>query len=386
MSQSLSILRYGMILLPAIAAIYLNPLEHYGEYMVYVLLFLAIAVLSRYLPGEASLKAALLLEIALSWWLCRNYGIMMAFLSVSSLCAYLPLFTRTYGWSLAALHLVLINHALMDSEPLIRTSANFLFVLVLVSVSLILEGMRKQEHTLRLYDELKQDHYRQDEAGKRLLHFAHQVESAAQTAERTRISRQLHDDIGHRLIRVKMMTEAAIQVTPGDPAKGMEMLHQIRDQLSQSMEEMRAAVKRVNPRRSLSDDYALDRLLEETEKETGIDTNLRLQGLPYPLYPSQHVVLYRNAKEAITNAIRHGGASQVNIVIHYGEEHVRMEVSNNGETGDHAASSSSPMEQGMGIRGMRERTELIGGLLEIRRTPVFTVITQLPVYRTTDMV
>lgn len=385
MSSSLSTLRYGMIVLPAVAGIYLNPLDHYGEYMVYVLLFLALAVLSRYLPGQASLKVAVMLELVLSWWLCRNYGFMMAFLSMSSLCAYLPLFRQTVRLGLAALHLALLNHALLDSGPLLMTTAIFLFLLVFVTVTQILEGKRKLEHTIRLYDELKQDHYRQDEAGKRLLHFAHQVESAAQAAERTRISRQLHDDIGHRLIRVKMMMEAAIHMTPNDSAKGMEMLYQIRDQLSQCMEEMRSTVKLMNPRRRLADDYSLDRLLEETGKETGIHTELQLRGLPYPLYPSQQVVLYKNAKEAITNAIRHGGASRIELLLHYSEEFVQMEVSNNGKV-EHSPSPPGSIDQGLGIRGMKERTQLIGGSLEIRHIPVFTVITRIPVYRKNEIV
>ncbi|MFD2881148.1 histidine kinase [Paenibacillus rhizoplanae] len=61
-----------------------------------------------------------------------------------------------------------------------------------------------------------------------------------------RIARQLHDDIGHRLIRVKMMTEAAIHTLPAAPETGLQMMNQIRDQLSGSMDDMRAALKRIN--------------------------------------------------------------------------------------------------------------------------------------------
>ena len=93
---------------------------------------------------------------------------------------------------------------------------------------------------------------------------------------------------------------------------------------------MRTAVKQMNPARRITDDYSLDRLLEETGRQTGIETELILQGIPYPLYPSQQVVLYKNAREAITNAIRHGEAKRVQIILDYGEQDIRMEVSNDG--------------------------------------------------------
>ena len=230
----------------------------------YILLFLAIAVLSRFLPSPAYLKAAILLEIPLSLWLCHQYGFMMVFLSISSLCVYLPLFERPGRLWLAFGHLALLNIAITDYDALLHTTANLLFLFLAVTFHRIHEMNQKELDHIHLYDELKRLHFQQDEAGRQLLQFAHQVESAAQAEERNRISRQLHDDIGHRLIRVKMMMEAALHIVPQDAARGMDMLHQIRDQLGESMEQMRTAVKQMNPSRRITDDYSLDRLLEET--------------------------------------------------------------------------------------------------------------------------
>ncbi|MGE7053315.1 sensor histidine kinase [Paenibacillus glucanolyticus] len=386
-TSPLTYLRYGLILLPAAADIFLQQLDYYGEYMVYFLLFLALTVLSRFVRSPAYLRAAVLLEMALSLWLCHQYGFMMVFLSVSALCVYLPLFQeRSSKFWMATAHLVLLNIAITDYDPLLITTANLLFLFLAVTFSHIHRMNQKQVDHIQLYDELKRLHFQQDEAGRQLLQFAHQVENAAQVEERHRISRQLHDDIGHRLIRVKMMMEAALQVVPHDPARGMDMLHQIRDQLGQSMEQMRTAVKQMSPGRRIADDYSLSRLLEETGRETGIETELILHGMPYPLYPSQQVVLYKNAREAITNAIRHGEAGRVEILLHYGEQEIRMEVSNNGEVKETVAHAAVPERKGIGLSGMLERTQVVGGTLEIRRTAPFTVITRLPVYRKSEIV
>lgn len=381
MTSPLTYLRYGLILLPAAADIFLQQLDDYGAYMVYILLFLAITVLSRFLPSPAYLKAAALLEIPLSLWLCHQYGFMMVFLSISTLCVYLPLFERPARLWVAFGHLLLLNMAIIDYDALLLTTANLLFLFMGVTFNHIHEMNQKEADHIQLYDELKRLHFQQDEAGRQLLQFAHQVESAAQAEERNRISRQLHDDIGHRLIRVKMMMEAALLTVPYDSARGMDMLRQIRDQLGESMEQMRTAVKQMNPARRITDDYSLDRLLEETGRQTGIETELILQGIPYPLYPSQQVVLYKNAREAITNAIRHGEAKRVQIILHYGEQDVRMEISNDGAVQEPAGGEASSNRQGIGMSGMLERTQVVGGTLEVRRIVPFTVITRLPVYR-----
>ncbi|WP_339268417.1 histidine kinase [Paenibacillus sp. FSL W8-0187] len=381
MTSPLTYLRYGLILLPAAADIFLQQLDDYGEYMVYILLFLAITVLSRFLPSPAYLKAAALLEIPLSLWLCHQYGFMMVFLSISTLCVYLPLLQRPGRLCLALGHLLLLNMAITDYDALLLTTANLLFLFMAVTFNHIHEMHQKQVDHIQLYDELKRLHFQQDEAGRQLLQFAHQVESAAQAEERNRISRQLHDDIGHRLIRIKMMMEAALHIVPQDSGRGMDMLHQIRDQLGESMEQMRSAVKQMNPVRRITDDYSLDRLLEETGRETGIETDLILQGIPYPLYPSQQVVLYKNAREAITNAIRHGEAKRIQIILHYGDQDVRMEVSNDGTVQEPAGHEAAPDHQGIGMSSMLERTQVVGGTLEVRRTVPFTVITRLPVYQ-----
>lgn len=196
-----------------------------------------------------------------------------------------------------------------------------------------------------------------------------------------RIARQLHDDIGHRLIRVKMMTEAAIHTLPSAPDTGLQMMHQIRDQLSGSMEDMRAALKRINHTPQLEGAYALDRLLEEVGRDTGIATSYTVQGIPYPLYPSLQVVLYTNAREAITNALRHGKADSVWISLTYTDHEVSMEAGNNGRLPEEDPLHKLHHGGGMGLKGMTERSVLIGGTLELRLQPQFTVITRLPVYR-----
>lgn len=389
MPNSLTSLRFGLILIPATVGLYVDRIDHYGWYTVLILTFLALGVLGRFIKSSPVIIAGVIVELIIAGWLCQHYGILMIFVSMSTAFIYLFLSNLLLRYVLLGIHVVVLNVSLQGHEDLWIIFANFLLILVTVFIGILHNTSGSKEDTLRLYDELRRKHFELEEARSRMQQFAHQIEGAAQAEERNRISRQLHDDIGHRLIRVKMMMEAAIYTVPRDMNRGMVLLQQIRDQLGASMDEMRSAVKQMNPGRQLTDAYALDRLLEEVGRETGILTRLEMVGLPYPLYPSQQVVLYKNAREAITNAIRHGHADQVEVLLTYGDHEICMEVSNNGEVAaeaDSAGNISGIGKQGIGLSGMLERTKVIGGTLEVRRQMPFTVITHLPVYRKSEIV
>jgi signal transduction histidine kinase len=203
--------------------------------------------------------------------------------------------------------------------------------------------------------------------------YASQVEYNAQIEERNRIAKDIHDDLGHRLIRVKMMSEAALHLFDADASKARRTVEQIRDQLQDSMELMRRTVRKLaadgekDARR-----YALDRLVEESAAALGITVSFRVTGNPRPLYPSMELILFKNAQEAITNAVRHGKATAVTVDLEFLAASVALTIANNG------CLPSEPLEAGLGIKGMKERIALIWGRLEWQKSDRFSVTTTLP--------
>ncbi|MNO26872.1 Sensor histidine kinase DesK [compost metagenome] len=87
------------------------------------------------------------------------------------------------------------------------------------------------------------------------------------------------------------------------------------------------------------------------------------------------MVLYKNAREAVTNALKHGGPQTVAITFTYTEHEIKMSVSNDGDTPDHNIEQGS----GQGLTGMKERCSFAGGRLEINTAFPFTVTTILPI-------
>lgn len=381
MTRELTPLRYGLIIVPAFITIYIYQYADYGIFTLHILMLLFLVTISSKLPGSFPALISIA-EMLFTAWLCYEYGSMMIFPAISALLCYSRLQPKAVPLVFTAVHLIALNVALWDSPQFIVTCINIIFLLIIYLNELLQRASRGREDTLLLYDELRKKHFELNEVRNRLLEFNTQVEDVALSKERIRISRQLHDDIGHRLIRIKMMMEAALQILPASPENGMQLMNEIRDQLSASMDDMRSAVKRINYTPQLERAYALDQLLEEIGRDTGIETFYNVQGIPYPLYPSIQVTLYKNAREAITNALRHGKATSIWITINYGEAEITMEVSNNGSLPEVNRLEKLLNSSGsIGMKGMSERTHLIGGTLTLRQDPHFAVITRLPIYK-----
>ncbi|AWB43206.1 two-component sensor histidine kinase [Paenibacillus sp. CAA11] len=382
MNRILLALRYTLIIVPAGLAVYNLSHASMDKYAMHLLILLNLAVLAdRFIRKEALLFLFYALEIVYALWICEIYHPMLFFLSFSPMLMYLRLPRPVLRLLLLGGHAGLLN-LLPEYDALSgQISANLMFALCAALISLFQHSAGTQLETIQLYDEIRWKHYELEEARGRLREFAQQVENAAQLEERNRISRQLHDELGHRLIRVKIMLEAALHTVPADPSKGLSMLEQIRDQVSASLEEMRSTVRRLKPANASSKGYSLEHLLEEVGRETGIHTSLKILGEPYALYPSMEIVFYKNAREAVTNALKHGQPGSISIELTYGDKEVTMKVSNDGRL----PSESSLFEKGMGLAGMKERVQLIGGRLETELAPHFAVITGLPVRRNNEM-
>ncbi|WP_342479143.1 sensor histidine kinase [Paenibacillus sp. FSL H7-0350] len=380
MTRELILLRYSLLIIPAILSIQVYEFADYDGFTLHFMLLMLLVILgARPSRSLATLTGGM--ELILTAWLCYEYGPLMVFPALSAVISYTRRQPKNTALTFFCIHLALLNAALLHTAPAVLVFTNLTFLLCAGLNLLLLRAGRVRTDTLFLYDELRKKHFELEEARARLLQFTSHIEVAAQADERVRIARQLHDDIGHRLIRVKMMTEAAIHTLPAAPESGLKMMNQIRDQLSGSMDDMRTALKRINHTPQLEGAHALDRLLEEVGRDTGIATTYTVQGIPYPLYPSLQVVLYTNAREAITNALRHGQASSVWVEVTYTEHEVRMETGNNGKLPEADPLGRLPGSSGMGLTGMSERCAMLGGTLELRLQPQFTVITRLPVYR-----
>ncbi|WP_440113381.1 sensor histidine kinase [Paenibacillus sp. QZ-Y1] len=416
------LLQYGLIIVPAVLYMLTLPIEQEDMYTLYIIVAIGLAVWKDFTRSGVQRMLVLLAEMLWSCWLVTLYGPFMLFISLSALYVYMYRLEGTQQWLMLGIQLIASNIALhwhyavphvlhswliayqpnamtfFSEETTGRVTGN---LLLLITGAISWQGSRTASSRGQLeqvYDELRSKHYELEDARAQLLQFTKQLEGAAQAEERTRISRQLHDEIGHRLIRTKMMSEAALLTLPLNTEQGTDMVKQIRDQLAASMDDMRTTLHKLRPASNISDAYALDRLLEDVGRETGVKTRYEVSGYAYALYPSIQIVLYKNAKEALTNALRHGNASTITVELSFGEQEVCMSISNDGQinppsnkgqsNGRHEERTNQKefARTGMGHEGMRLRTQLLGGQVEIKPAYPYTVITRLPITNKADII
>lgn len=175
--------------------------------------------------------------------------------------------------------------------------------------------------------------------------------------ERRRIGRELHDEIGQRLTGTLLQLQRLAEDLPKHLKAEVEC---VQEQQRATLDEVGALAWQLRP--ALLDDLgllsAVDALTESMGEPTvRVETTIP-EELP-PLAPELELVVYRVAQEALTNAVRHSGASRIALALEAAADRLTLRVTDDG-TG-----FSVPASEGPGIRGMRERALLVGGRLHI---------------------
>jgi len=209
----------------------------------------------------------------------------------------------------------------------------------------------------------RQQHEQLANANRKLRDYALTSEKLAQTQERNRLARELHDTLAHTLSGVSVQLEATRALFDRDPKGARKMLAQTLESTKSGLAETRRAL--VDLRSSDLEAYGLTQALRHmatAAAERGgmaVDFHLdkRLDVLPEDI---AHC-LYRSAQEAFENTLRHAGASKITVSLTAEDESVVMIIADDGAGFDPAAIK----KEHLGIRGMRERVEMLGGELDI---------------------
>jgi signal transduction histidine kinase len=206
---------------------------------------------------------------------------------------------------------------------------------------------------------------------------------AAREEERTRIARELHDELGSTLTRVRWDIEALDkEMTAASP----QMSSAVHDRLSETARLVNTTVESVQRiaaelRPAILDDLglvaALESQVQQFRRATGITCRLDvlLDDEGKGLTREQATALFRIVQEALTNVSRHARASLVNIILEQRDRDLALEVRDNGE----GISPDAIARPGaLGVLGMRERAALVGGSVDISgRAGKGTVLTVL---------
>ncbi|RME85499.1 MAG: HAMP domain-containing protein [Caldilineae bacterium] len=205
----------------------------------------------------------------------------------------------------------------------------------------------------------------------------------AQEEERKRIARELHDGVGQSLTSLIVGMKLAHQVENG--AAMEEHLAELRRFATATLEQVRLLSRQLRP--SVLDDLglsaALERYCEEFEQlYPGIMVDVHCD-LPERLPPPVETSLYRIIQEAMTNAARHSGCSTISVLVLRRNGSVQAIIEDDGRGFDPAQARREG--RSVGIHGMAERAELVGGHMDIESSSDgTTVYVEVPVEEPRD--
>jgi signal transduction histidine kinase len=196
-----------------------------------------------------------------------------------------------------------------------------------------------------------------------------------QEDERKNISRELHDHFGQSLLALLLQVQSGCKYSPSKCAYASlpgSLCLDIENTIRQIIEEVHRLAWGMRP--SILDDYGLEsalaRHIEEVSKTAGLEIDYQFispdgsRRLPSRI----EVSLFRIAQEAITNIIRHGKASHASVVVLRQLNDITMLVEDNGQGFDVAATQEKG-DQCLGLMGMKERVNLLGGSFVIASAP-----------------
>ncbi len=213
-----------------------------------------------------------------------------------------------------------------------------------------------------LDDELK------EESRRKLLNLV----ISAQEEERKRIARGLHDETSQLLTSLTVNLEAVIATLPTNAGETAAKLRRIQSLTAKTLEEIHKIIYELRP--TLLDDLGLvvavrwhaENYLETVGVKVHLKTTGRERRLPAPI----ETALFRAIQEAATNIVRHASAKSAHISIEFNETSVAVHIEDDGMGFDLGeVMRMKDGGRGLGLLSMKERVELLGGVLGVKSQP-----------------
>jgi two-component system sensor histidine kinase DegS len=190
----------------------------------------------------------------------------------------------------------------------------------------------------------------------------------AQETERQRLSRQIHDGPAQALSNFILQTEIAMRLMDVDTAQAREELNNLKTSAMGTFQKVRNFIFELRP--MMLDDLGLvhtvRRYCDVFKEQAGLDINVTVTGNERRLEPYLEVMLFRAIQEVLGNAARHSQATLVKVNLDMGEDRVRVSVDDNGRGFD---PESLEQSNSLGLKLIRERSEMLGGVFEIDSNP-----------------
>lgn len=296
-------------------------------------------------------KMKLLMGVSVTLYILSNFSILYG-IQVIPFRAYLQLYNAMGKMLLTSLYTML--------------NAGNVVVFVVFMYFMIRKENSESKKVMELNDELLT-------LNLHLQEYAILQKKAGETQERNRLAREIHDTLGHTLTGLSVGIDAAIMILDIDSETTKQQLAVLSETARQGLKDVRRSVEKLRPdaleRFSLQD--ALEKMIQDFKMASNVKVNFICHLENLYLSKEEDEVVYRIIQEGMTNAVRHGKATEIFITLSIEGDHLIIIIEDNGI-------GCEEIKYGFGLHHMEERLRIINGSLRAYGSDGFIIIAEIP--------
>ena len=246
-------------------------------------------------------------------------------------------------------------------------------VFILFCVFVIQEQSGIIKRVNLLYSQLGQKNTELEKANENLKNLADIREQMGKTEERNRLAREIHDTLGHTLTGISAGIDACLTIFDSNPDAVKKQLQVISRVTRDGITEVRQSVSELRPDTPRSG--SLDQLIRDMINDTRLITKAEINftcNSELKFDEDEENTVYRIVQESITNSIRHGNASKIDVDIRRDGSKLFIRIQDDGK-------GCKELKKGFGTRHMVERVKMLNGTVNFNGEDGFTVEAVLPI-------
>jgi len=322
------------------------------------ILFLVIANVITYTKGVRERYLLMLLSVAAI--LIADYQLISINFNLYSINDYIGFYDASMQQTLMACYNTVVSVNMV------------LFIIYCISVIQNQRGTIDEVNTL--YEKLSKANEDLRIANEQLKEYSKITEKMGETRERNRLAREIHDTLGHTLTGILAGLDACLTTIDISPQETKKQLEMIAGVTRQGINEVRRSVNKLRPDalERLNLESAIRKMIIEVESVSNTRITFVSEVAPLKFDADEEDAIYRVIQESITNAIRHGKATQIRIHIESVNGEIILTIKDNGV-------GCKEMKKGFGTRHIVERIQMLKGSVEFDGSDGFTVTARIPI-------
>lgn len=243
---------------------------------------------------------------------------------------------------------------------------NFVNFIIIIGFYMLLRYISRLYSTKlqaqKLYDKLRVSEEKLIEANKELEGYVDSIEEITLLKERNRISREIHDSVGHALSTAMIQLTAMEAIAEKENSTIKDSIKKLRNFINDSFQDVKRAVRELKP-----DQYEnykgilrLQDVCKNFQRMTGIEIKVIISKGQWNLSTKQVSHLYRITQEILSNSLKHGKASLVRVMMNFTDSEFIISFNDNG------IGTDKIVESGVGLKSIRERAEELGAIVDMK--------------------